>query len=94
LIDTCHHVGVASTTSPWMRLAGLAAGTACLEPLLGVGLDGDFLGTAAGTIAVTTTSLLVARAVGFRFRLCQGVQAVRPALNGEPVNVAAPCGAP
>jgi hypothetical protein len=58
--------GVASRSSPWRRLVGLVAGSAYLEALLALGLDGEFLGTATVTIAVTTASLLVVRALDVR----------------------------
>jgi hypothetical protein len=58
--------GVASTSSPWRRLVGLVAVAAYLEALLALGLDGEFLGTATVTIAVTTASLIVVRALGVR----------------------------
>jgi hypothetical protein len=75
--------GVASTSSPWTRLAGLAAGTAYLEGLLAVCLDGELLGTATVTIVVTTTSLLLARAMGLRFsRRADPGQPARPGAEG------------
>jgi hypothetical protein len=58
--------GVASASSLWRRLAGLVAGAAYLEALLALGLDGEFLGTATVTIALTSASLLVIRALGIR----------------------------
>jgi hypothetical protein len=51
--------GTASPAKSWKRLAGLVAGAAYLEALLATKLRGDFLGIAAITIAVTTTTLFV-----------------------------------
>jgi hypothetical protein len=75
--------GLASASSPWRRLAGLVAGAAYLEALLALGLDGEFLGTASVTIAVTTASLLVVRVLGVRIvRQAGEGQAGRPETEG------------
>ena len=58
--------GVASAASPWKRLAGLVVGAVYLEMLLALGLDDEFVGTATVTIAVTSLSLLVLRAMKIR----------------------------
>jgi hypothetical protein len=68
--------GAASRSSPWRRLAGLVAGAAYLETLFPRDLRGEFLGTAALTVAVTTASLLVLRALGIR--LARQVEEGRP----------------
>lgn len=74
---------MASKTSPWKRLAGLVAGAAYLEALFAPGLSGEFLGTATVTIIVTTVSLLVVRALGFRFsRRADPGQPTRPEAEG------------
>jgi hypothetical protein len=75
--------GVASTSSPWRRLAGLVAGAAYLEALLALGLDGEFLGTTSVTIVVTTASLLVVRVLGVRIvRQAEEGHAGRPEPEG------------
>jgi hypothetical protein len=58
--------GVASAASPWKRLAGLVVGAVYLEMLLALGLDDEFVGTATVTIAVTSLSLLVLKAMKIR----------------------------
>lgn len=57
---------VAGGQSPWIRLAGLIAGTIFLEAILAVGLNGEFIGAGSVTIAVTTAALLLIRALGVR----------------------------
>jgi hypothetical protein len=75
--------GVGSASSPRRRLAGMVAGAAYLEALLAVGLDGEFLGTASVTIAVTTASLLAVRALGLRLaRQVEKVGVGRPEPEG------------
>jgi hypothetical protein len=58
--------GVASQSSPWKRLAGMVTGVACLEALLALGINGEFLGTTTVTVAVITAALLVLRILGIR----------------------------
>ncbi|AGA28217.1 hypothetical protein [Singulisphaera acidiphila] len=59
--------GVASTVSPWVRMAGLVVGAAYLESMVNSRLGEEFLGVAAVTVVVTTASLLVVRALGGGF---------------------------
>jgi hypothetical protein len=55
-----------SRVSPWRRLAGLVAGAAYLEILFPPVLRQQFFGISTITIAVTTATLLVVRALGVR----------------------------
>lgn len=75
--------GVASTISPWARVAVLVVGAACLEVLLNCRLRAEFLGTVTVTIAVTTASLLAVRALGVGFtQQAENSQPGRPDAEG------------
>jgi hypothetical protein len=58
--------GTASTATPWKRLAGLVAGAVYLEALPFPDLRREFLGLSTVTVALSTASLLVGRALGIR----------------------------
>ncbi len=58
--------GALSRVSPWWRAAGLVAGAVYLEALLPHTFRHEFFGASTVTIAVTTATLLVARALGVR----------------------------
>lgn len=75
--------GVASAASPWKGLAGLIVGAVYLEMLLALGLDDEFVGTVKVTIAVTSLSLHVLKAMKIRLvRQSEKAQSARAESEG------------
>jgi hypothetical protein len=75
--------GAASQARPWKRLAGLVAGAVYLEALMATKDQGEFMGIATITIAVSTASLLLVRWLGVRFTRQEDLgQPARPEPEG------------